>query len=264
MGVGLQMAQEMMKQNTMAGTNAPPAAAGSSMVAAPGTLPDLLSPADVAKALGVGEPDVMAAIDSGELKRKKNRLNLAYHARCAERIPALLTATESVLDPKDYSTCTEICNERLSTSNDEVQARQNIPAPSAVPRPPGTPPSRRAVCAYCGTISPASSRRTARSCANTTWLPLWRRAAGRARLAGRKRSPSSARVVRQFRCLIRASSPSGASSADPAPVPYEEINQTIRPESMLPFKLPETDVRDAFVPGTDSAGSLPIGWRDGR
>jgi excisionase family DNA binding protein len=73
MGVGLQMAQEMMKQqsNTMAGTSAPPAAAGSSMAATPGSLPDLLSPADVAKALGVGEPDVMAAIDSGELKGKK-------------------------------------------------------------------------------------------------------------------------------------------------------------------------------------------------
>jgi excisionase family DNA binding protein len=32
---------------------------------------DLLSPADAAKALGVGESDVMAAIESGQLTAKK-------------------------------------------------------------------------------------------------------------------------------------------------------------------------------------------------
>src|SRR5439155_1506417 len=34
-------------------------------------MPDLLSPADVAKALGVSEEDVMAILSSGELKGKK-------------------------------------------------------------------------------------------------------------------------------------------------------------------------------------------------
>ena len=40
-------------------------AAGASAV------PELLSPADVAKALGVSEADVMAVLESGELKAKK-------------------------------------------------------------------------------------------------------------------------------------------------------------------------------------------------
>jgi len=34
-------------------------------------LPDLLSPADAAKALGVAESDVMSIIESGELVAKK-------------------------------------------------------------------------------------------------------------------------------------------------------------------------------------------------
>ena len=73
LGVGLQMGQQMMQQtaNTMAGATAPPAAAGSSMAATPGSLPDVLSPADAAKALGVSEADVVATLESGDLKGKK-------------------------------------------------------------------------------------------------------------------------------------------------------------------------------------------------
>lgn len=73
LGVGLQMGQQMMQQtgNTMAGATAPPAASGSSMAAAPGALPDLLSPADAAKAMGVSETDVLATLESGDLKGKK-------------------------------------------------------------------------------------------------------------------------------------------------------------------------------------------------
>jgi excisionase family DNA binding protein len=43
--------------------------AGAAPAAAPGI--DMLSPADVGKALGVPESDVMAIITSGELKAKK-------------------------------------------------------------------------------------------------------------------------------------------------------------------------------------------------
>ena len=69
LGVGLQMGQQMMQG--MAGTTNPPASAGSSMAAAPGAVPDLLSPADAAKALGVNEADVVATLESGDLKGKK-------------------------------------------------------------------------------------------------------------------------------------------------------------------------------------------------
>ncbi len=79
MAVGLAIAQQMMQQQggalgaAAAGTApvvggtapAPPAAPQ-----APG-LPNLLTPADVATALGVPEPDVMAIITSGELTAKQ-------------------------------------------------------------------------------------------------------------------------------------------------------------------------------------------------
>src|SRR5205807_8776977 len=71
-GIGLQMAKDMMQQgNKMTTATAPPAAPGTSMAAAAGSLPDLLSPADAAKALGVNEADVVATLESGDLKGKK-------------------------------------------------------------------------------------------------------------------------------------------------------------------------------------------------
>jgi excisionase family DNA binding protein len=48
---------------------APGVAAGAA-AAAP-ALPELLAPADAAKALGVSEADVMSVLESGELKGKK-------------------------------------------------------------------------------------------------------------------------------------------------------------------------------------------------
>lgn len=46
-------------------------AAGGGPAAASGGLPELLTPADAAKALGVTEADVMAALGEGSLKGKK-------------------------------------------------------------------------------------------------------------------------------------------------------------------------------------------------
>ena len=65
LAVGLSIAQQIMQQQGMPGAAA--ASAATSAVA----LPDLLSPADAAKALGVAESDVMAIIESGELTAKK-------------------------------------------------------------------------------------------------------------------------------------------------------------------------------------------------
>jgi excisionase family DNA binding protein len=68
MAVGFAMAQQMVQQGLTGGGAAATAKPGSP--AAPG-LPELLAPADVAKALGVTEEDVLAIITSGELKAKK-------------------------------------------------------------------------------------------------------------------------------------------------------------------------------------------------
>jgi excisionase family DNA binding protein len=65
LAVGFGLAQQMMQQG-FAGGGATPTASP----AAP-ALPDLLSPADAAVAMGVSEADVMAVLESGELKGKK-------------------------------------------------------------------------------------------------------------------------------------------------------------------------------------------------
>jgi excisionase family DNA binding protein len=69
LAVGFGLAQQMMQQGFMGGqatpTVAPQAAGGAT------GLPELLSPAEAAKALGVSEPDVMAVLEGGELKGKK-------------------------------------------------------------------------------------------------------------------------------------------------------------------------------------------------
>jgi excisionase family DNA binding protein len=65
LAVGLSIAQQIMQQQGM------PAGQAATAANAAVTLPDLLAPADVAKALGVPESDVMSIIESGELPSKK-------------------------------------------------------------------------------------------------------------------------------------------------------------------------------------------------
>jgi excisionase family DNA binding protein len=68
MAVGLAMAQQIVQQQG-GGSIAPKA--GPAAPAAAGGLPELLSPADAANALGVAESDVMTILESGELAGKK-------------------------------------------------------------------------------------------------------------------------------------------------------------------------------------------------
>ena len=59
LAVGFGLAQQMMQQGFSGGA------------ATPSVTPELLGPADAAKALGVSEADVLAVLESGELKGKK-------------------------------------------------------------------------------------------------------------------------------------------------------------------------------------------------
>ena len=75
MAVGMAMAQQMLNQTggvlggqTTPGIQAPGAAAAAG---APAATPDLFTPAQVAQMLGVGEADVVASLESGDLKGKK-------------------------------------------------------------------------------------------------------------------------------------------------------------------------------------------------
>jgi excisionase family DNA binding protein len=78
MAMGFAMAQEMMKNTNLSpGGGPPPLPGGSTPVpaasvpAAGSGLPEIMTPAQVAEALGVTEADVIASIDSGDLKGKK-------------------------------------------------------------------------------------------------------------------------------------------------------------------------------------------------
>jgi excisionase family DNA binding protein len=71
LAVGFGIAQQMMQQGMNQAQAATPAVAGAVVPVAAAPSVELLSPADVAKQLGVPEADVMAIIQSGELKAKK-------------------------------------------------------------------------------------------------------------------------------------------------------------------------------------------------
>ncbi len=70
LGAGLAMGQQMMAAMT-AGAVPPLPAAGAAPATSATGLPELLGPADAAKALGVSESDVLAALADGSLKGKK-------------------------------------------------------------------------------------------------------------------------------------------------------------------------------------------------
>ena len=69
LAVGFGIAQQMMQQGFAGGQATPTVAPVGTAGAA--ALPELLSPADAAKALGVSEADVMTVLESGELKGRK-------------------------------------------------------------------------------------------------------------------------------------------------------------------------------------------------
>jgi excisionase family DNA binding protein len=87
LAVGFAIAQQLMQQSGAVGSPTPAAgAAGTVRVAVAPTpaaagMPDLLSPAEAAQALGVSEEDVMAIITSGELQAKK--IGASYRIRRA-------------------------------------------------------------------------------------------------------------------------------------------------------------------------------------
>jgi excisionase family DNA binding protein len=78
MAVGLAIAQQMMRQQgqalfagTSGGAAVSPAQSAAGAAGPVEGVPDLLTPAQVAQAIGVTEADVMAVIESGELQAKK-------------------------------------------------------------------------------------------------------------------------------------------------------------------------------------------------
>jgi excisionase family DNA binding protein len=71
LAVGASIAQQMLNQPGGIASQATQPAAGAGAATTGGALPELFSPADAAKTLGVAESDVIAALESGDLKGKK-------------------------------------------------------------------------------------------------------------------------------------------------------------------------------------------------
>ena len=72
MAVGMAMAQQMMNQTGGLMAQGTPGVQGPAAAApAPGAAPELKNPAQVAQMLGVAESDVVASLESGDLKGKK-------------------------------------------------------------------------------------------------------------------------------------------------------------------------------------------------
>jgi excisionase family DNA binding protein len=72
LAVGASLAQQMVNQpGGILGQATTPIAGPASTVAAAAPLPELVSPAEAAKTLGVSESDVIASLEAGDLKGKK-------------------------------------------------------------------------------------------------------------------------------------------------------------------------------------------------
>jgi excisionase family DNA binding protein len=72
LAMGMAMAQQMMNQTGGLMAQGTPGVQGPAAAApAPGAAPELMNPAQVAQMLGVAESDVVASLESGDLKGKK-------------------------------------------------------------------------------------------------------------------------------------------------------------------------------------------------
>jgi len=127
----------------------------------------------------------------------------------------------------------------------EVTARQKYSCPSCGAEATWNPAKQALVCSYCGTISPAKLADDGSMVREHDLA------------AALREIPESQRGWQAQKITVKCQSCQAISVFDPkmvaqrcefcgssALVPYEEIKQTITPESLLPFKLAETDVRE--------------------
>ena len=202
LAVGFGLAQQMMQQGFTGGA------------AAPAVAPELLGPADAARALGVSEADVMAVLESGELKGKK--------------IGSSWRITRAALNAYLVG---------VASGRRSLRARETRRARRAARRRSGIRPSRS-----WSARSAAPSRRT-RSIATIGKVAERELVGGLRAIAGsRARWPPinaaacSARAARRSWSTTRRASGRTASSADRRRcVAYEDIKSPIRPEGVLPF-----------------------------
>ena len=195
-------------------------------------VPETLGPADAAKALGVSEADVDRQPRGRRSEGQADRHAVAHHARGARRVPEVAVTSW----PRRRTA-------RVASGRPRPWPRRarSSTVRRAAPRRNWNPAKQALICPFCGTESPATLAGARRRHGHRRARPR-RRAAGhsglRARLAGRRRPRSGARAARPF----RSSTPSKIGQrcdfcGSTALVPYEEVKDAFRPESLLPLKI---------------------------
>lgn len=131
------------------------------------------------------------------------------------------------------------------TAPPEISARDKYHCPSCGAEAVWNPGKQALVCGYCSTVSPAKLADDGSIIREHDLL------------AALQNVPESERGLGAPRVTVKCQSCQAVSSFDPrivaqrcefcgsaSLVPYEAIKEAISPESLLPFKLPETEVRD--------------------
>ena len=207
-------------------------------------LPDLLSPAEAAQALGVSEADVMAVLESGDLKGKKigttwriSRAALTSYMNASHA--AVRTRILREHHPKASATGRTVAQSWRSPRSRSMRARR------AARRPSGTPTKQKLICPFCGTESPYQFDRETGKVVELDLVRALRELPEDERgwqTALRSVQCQSCRAVMVFdpdrvgqNCEFCGS---------PALVSYEEIKAPIRPQGILPFKIDSASVRD--------------------
>ncbi|PTY07709.1 zinc ribbon domain-containing protein [Opitutaceae bacterium EW11] len=132
----------------------------------------------------------------------------------------------------------------------EVIARGKFACPSCGAEAVWNPEKKALVCSYCGTVSPANIELTESGEEKIVEHDL---------VAALRGIPDDARGWQAQKTQVRCQSCQAISVFDPtrvgqrcdfcgssALVPYEEVKEAFRPESLLEFKVSEVDVRDTI------------------
>ena len=236
MAVGMAMAQQMMNQpgGITAQSTAP--AAGAAQAA---LLPEMLSPADAAKALGVSEADVIASLEAGDLKGKKIGTQWRITRAAAERVPAV-------------AACRREPYQRSAGQHNGVRPRRGrsveVPLPGVRRRSQLESHQARAGLSVLRhrIAGRAEGRATNRPPSSSTIWP---------RRCARFRTPRAGGTPRRRRSVVRAARRSPSSTPDKVGqrcefcgsaqlVPYEQVKDAFTPESLLPLKVDEPGARE--------------------
>jgi hypothetical protein len=132
----------------------------------------------------------------------------------------------------------------------EATAQKKFSCPSCGGESQWNPAKKALVCPFCGTVSPANVELTATGGEVIVEHDL---------VAALRGIPDSARGWQADRVSVKCQSCQAISVFDPknigqrcdfcgstALVPYQEIKEAFRPESVLPMKIPDHQVRDSI------------------